>query len=196
MATRSLPPPGFHYRADFLSAEEEAGLFPAIARLPFEEFRFQQFTAKRKIVSYGFHYSFESYKLSPAGPIPAFLEPFRARAAAWIGCAPEDFAEALVTEYPEGAAIGWHKDVKPFERIVGISLGGACKMRFRKGAPRAQESFVVLLEPRSAYEISEEARQEWEHHIAVTPERRYSITFRTLRPEWKKQATRSSVKKF
>ena len=39
----------------------------------------------------------------------------------------------------------------------------------------------VELEPRSAYLIAGVARREFEHSIPPVAERRYSITFRTLR---------------
>ena len=38
----------------------------------------------------------------------------------------------------------------------------------------------VPVEPRSAYLLSGEARQQWEHGIAAHDELRYSITLRTL----------------
>jgi alkylated DNA repair dioxygenase AlkB len=39
----------------------------------------------------------------------------------------------------------------------------------------------IALEPRSGYVLSGEARRSWEHSIPAVKERRYSITFRTLR---------------
>jgi DNA oxidative demethylase len=39
----------------------------------------------------------------------------------------------------------------------------------------------IALEPRSAYVMRGPARTSYEHHIPAVRERRYSITFRTLR---------------
>jgi alkylated DNA repair dioxygenase AlkB len=113
------------------------------------------------------------------------LLPLRERVGAWAGRAPEEFAEVLVTQYPVGAPIGWHRDAPPFEIVAGVSLLGACTMHFRpwsgakEAAPRRR--LEQVLEPRSAYLITGASRSEWEHHIPPARERRLSITFRTLR---------------
>lgn len=188
-AVSAIMPHGLRYRRDFVTPAEEQALLEEFGRLPFKEFLFQGFVAKRRVVSYGYRYSFESFRLSPAEPIPAFLEELRARAAAWAGCEAEDFAAALLTEYPASAGIGWHKDVPPFGLVVGISLRGFCQMKFRKGAPRQRLFFTLPLEERSAYLLSGEAREAWEHHIALTRMPRYSITFRTLKPDFRQAMT-------
>ena len=42
------------------------------------------------------------------------------------------FVEALVTEYPAAATIGWHRDAPMFGDVVaGLSLGAAGRMKFR-----------------------------------------------------------------
>ena len=46
-------PPGFVYQADYLSPEEERGLLDEIGRLAFEEARYRDYTARRRIVSWG-----------------------------------------------------------------------------------------------------------------------------------------------
>ena len=103
------------------------------------------------------------------------------------GVAPEALVNALVAEYRPGTALGWHRDVPDFERVVGVSLGGACRMRFRRWPPRAPRRADVLsleLAPRSAYVLQGEARWGWQHSIAATPTLRYSITFRTANPRY------------
>ena len=88
----------------------------------------------------------------------------------------------MVARYPPGAAIGWHRDAPMFgSPVIGISLGAACVMRFRRGKVRAWETFNQTLEPRSLYVLSGPARVTWQHSIPRTPELRYSITLRTLR---------------
>jgi alkylated DNA repair dioxygenase AlkB len=89
-------------------------------------------------------------------------------------------SEVLLTEYPPGAPIGWHRDAPGFGIIVGISLLSACRMRFRRGAAPGTERLSVPLEPRSAYVLSGPARSEWQHSIPEVDTLRYSITFRTL----------------
>src|SRR5687768_10775818 len=76
-------PPGFDYRSAFLTREDEAALIEIIERLPLREAKYRQYTAKRRIVSFGGSYDFSSNELVPAGPIPPFLHPLRERIAAW-----------------------------------------------------------------------------------------------------------------
>ena len=69
-----------------------------------------------------------------------------------IGHAPDELAEILITEYPAGAGIGWHRDAPNFgPAVVGLSLGSACRFRFRREYAGKMESFTATLEPRSAY---------------------------------------------
>ena len=190
MSQRSLFPvvresfaKGFVYEADFLSASEENELLEQIRRLPLARAEYKEFLAKRRVVSYGGRYDFSAQRLlTDSEPMPAFLEPLRQRVAAWAGRAPAAFTHALIAEYAEGTQLGWHRDVPQFELVVGVSLHGPCRMRFRRYPPAQRErSIAVDLAPRSIYRLEGEARWEWQHRIPPTPTLRYSITFRTLR---------------
>jgi alkylated DNA repair dioxygenase AlkB len=173
---------GYAYEPEFLSREEESALVEQIRQLPLTEAEYKQFRARRRIVSYGGRYDFSSHKLSPGDPIPAFLHPLRTRAAAWAGRSPEEFTHALVAEYSPGTPLGWHRDVPNFERVIGVSLHGAARMRFRRYPPKPKErSIAIDLEPRSIYRLEGEARWDWQHSVPPTRVLRYSITFRSLR---------------
>ena len=173
---------GYAYEADFLSEPEEAELLACIQRLPLAAAEYKQFRAKRRIVSYGGRYDFSTQVLSEAEPIPPFLHPLRQRIAAWAGRPAGLFTHALVAEYAEGTQLGWHRDVPQFDLVVGVSLQGACRMRFRHYPPKPRERSVAIeLAPRSIYRLMDEARWDWQHSIPPTPSLRYSITFRTLR---------------
>jgi DNA oxidative demethylase len=174
-------PVGFVLVREFLTSEDEAGLLQFIGGLEFHEFQMRGVTAKRRVLQFGWHYSFESYKLTPAAPMPEIFEPVRTRAASAAAIPPEDFAEVLVTEYRPGAGIGWHPDASPFGIVAGVSLAGTCRMRFQTGAGPDRRTAAVELPPRSMYLLTGEARTKWEHTIPPTKELRYSITFRTLR---------------
>ena len=159
---------------------EEAELLGRIRSLPFAAFEYQGFVAKRRIVAYGWEYDFGTHKTTETQPLPEFLMPLRDRSAATAGVAPEDIVEAIVTEYPPGAPIGWHRDVPQFEVVIGISLASACRMRLKPY--KAEGKLVsVILEPRSIYVLSGPARWKFQHSIPAVEELRYSITFRTLR---------------
>ena len=150
--------------------------------MPLAEARYKHYTAKRRTVSYGFDYDFSYNAIHPAAPIADFLQPLRARAADWLGVPSENVKHALVAEYRPGTALGWHRDVPDFDLVCGVSLGTACRMRFRPYPPRGNRKEILALElaPRSAYILRGDARWRWQHSIAPTRALRYSITFRTL----------------
>ena len=184
----SVPLPfGLSYRTNFISPWEEAELLDQIVQLPLEEAKYKQFTARRRIVSYGGTYDFSSNELMPGGPIPAFLHPLRERIATWAGVPASLFTHALVAEYKTGTPLGWHRDVPDFEIVAGISLGGAGRMRLRRypHVKGRRETLSLDLEPRSAYLLQGEARWGWQHSIPATKNLRYSITFRTRAGETK-----------
>jgi alkylated DNA repair dioxygenase AlkB len=174
-------PDGFTYISEFVTEQEERELLGIIAGIEFREFQMHGVTAKRRIAHFGWHYSFDSHALSPASPMPEGLEDVRRRAAVLAGIEPSAFAETLITEYTPGAGIGWHRDAPPFGIIAGLSLAGACRMRFQKGKGDERHTAAVDLEPRSCYVIAGDARTKWQHMIPPTKALRYSITFRSLR---------------
>jgi alkylated DNA repair dioxygenase AlkB len=175
-------PSGLVHEPAFLAAEEEALLVAGIASLELREARYKEYTARRRVASFGAGYDFDANELTPAPEMAPFLLPLRERIARWTGVPAGDFGYALVAEYPPGTQLGWHRDVPQFEMVAGVSLAGACTMRFRRYPPRdGGHVFVLPLERRSAYVLKGEARWGWQHAIAPTPGLRYSITFRTRR---------------
>src|SRR5205085_3895926 len=100
-----------------------------------------------------------------AAPIPDFFLPLKERVAGFANCAPEDLAEVLVTDYPAGAQIGWHRDAPSFDIIVGVSLVGRCTMQFRRYPVQKSGGKIVksprkVLEPRSAYILHGSSRSD------------------------------------
>ena len=184
-ASTAMPwPDGMRFENEFLSPEEEAGLIATIEGLPLANMKYQQFTALRRVVSYGGQYDFSAQRLKAAAPLPAWLDPVRERAGAWAGIAPGRFTQALVAEYQPGTPLGWHRDVPDFEDIVGISLLGEAVLRFRAyppDAPKKSDIVRMALPPRSIYLLRGAARWAWQHSIAPTRQLRYSITLRTPR---------------
>lgn len=181
-------PPGFRYRPDFITADEERTLAAEIAAVEFSTFEMRGVIAKRRVAFFGRSYD-NSGRSTP--PIPAFLFSCRDRLAGWIGIAPDDFAMALINEYRDGAPIGWHRDAPQYDLVAGLSLLSECRMKLRPyvspkalaaahGARRVA-THEITLEPRSAYLLSGDARTSYEHHIPPAASLRYSITFRTLR---------------
>lgn len=177
-------PEGFRYRTDFLTADEEQDLTERFADLPLKEFVFRGYRGNRRVLSFGWQYDFNRMELRRTEDMPAFLLPFRERAARFSGLEASEFQHVLLTEYAPGAGIGWHKDKPVFAEVVGISLGSPCVFRFRRKAGPKWVRASVGAEPRSAYLLQGLSRTEWEHSIPAVDSLRYSITFRNLKPSY------------
>lgn len=183
MAADPALPPGFLYRPDVLTPEDERRLLNGIADLPFREFQFHGFDGRRRVVSFGWRYDFSEHKALPADPIPDFLLETHRKVQEASGFSLPNLAQVLVTEYAPGAPIGWHRDRPFFDDVMGLSLASACNFRLRKLLDERKWQRVSLrLEPRSAYLLRGEARRKWEHSIPPVESLRYSVTFRNLRP--------------
>jgi DNA oxidative demethylase len=175
-------PSGFRYLADWISQPEEEALLAQIKAICFSEVRMHGVVAKRRVMHFGWDYGYESWRITPTEPIPAWLHPLRERAASLITLLPASLEEVLITRYEPGAGIGWHRDAPMFgPSVVGVSLLAPCRMRFQRKLAAGRETAECLLEPRSAYVLSGAARSSWQHSIPPTKALRYSITFRTLK---------------
>jgi alkylated DNA repair dioxygenase AlkB len=173
-------PAGLVLARGFLAPDEAAGLVDVLRTLPLGEVRMHGVAARRRVAHFGLAYAYGARAVSEGAPLPAPLAPLRARAAALAGVLPASLEEALVTWYPPGAGIGWHRDAPAFDRVVGISLGAAARMRFRRGGPGG-ETFELVLEPGSAYVLAGPVRWGWQHHLPPVKAERWSVTFRTSR---------------
>lgn len=177
---RSLPV-GFAYEPELISPGEEAQLLARLSELPFRAFAFHGYVGKRRVVSFGWEYNFSEERVHRTEPLPGFLLPLQEMAAAFAAVEPDDFPQALVTEYGPGASIGWHRDKGVFGDVVGVSLLAPCVFRLRRRRGTGWEGASVTAEPRSAYLLRGPACTEWEHSIPAVESLRYSITFRSLR---------------
>ena len=173
-------PEGFRYRDNVVSAAMEASLLEAFGSLPFENFKFHQYTGNRRVVSYGWKYDYTARQIDPAEAIPPSLLDVRDVAAEVAGITADALQQALVTEYSPGAAIGWHRDKPEYREIVGVSLLAPCTFRLRKKQGTRWQRVNLVVRPRSVYLLSGDARHGWEHSIPAVDALRYSITFRSL----------------
>jgi alkylated DNA repair dioxygenase AlkB len=172
--------PGLSFREELIGPAEEDALLTNIERIDLSPFRFQGWTGRRMTRTFGWRYDFDDRGFAPIEPMPAWLEPLREKAAGFAAVEPDQFVHALVTRYDPGAPIGWHRDRPHFGTVVGVSLASEAVLRFRKREGTSFRRFNLALPPRSAYILSGEARQEWEHSIAPAERLRFSITFRSL----------------
>jgi alkylated DNA repair protein (DNA oxidative demethylase) len=175
-------PEGLLYRDDFITPAEERQLLDEIEALDFRTVTMRGQTARRTVRHFGLDYDYESGELVPADPLPAPLLWLRDRCAALMEREPGDLVQILVSRYPPGAGIGWHRDAPMFgSRVAGVSLLAACRMRFQRTVAGVRSVAEIELAPRSAYLLAGKARWSWQHSIPATKALRYSITFRTLK---------------
>jgi alkylated DNA repair protein (DNA oxidative demethylase) len=171
---------GLRYAEAVISAAEEQALLDRLAPIDLAPFRFHGWLGNRRTQSFGWRYDFDDASFTEAEEIPDWLGPLRRRAASFAGIPAHDFVHALVARYDPGAGIGWHRDRDVFDQVVGISLGTPATLRFRQRVGTGFRRARLEVLPRSAYLLSGEARQEWEHSIVPGDELRFSITFRAL----------------
>jgi len=180
--------PGLAHAEDIVTPDEEAALIAGIAAVPLAPFRFQGWLGKRMTASFGWRYDFDDASFRPAEPMPAWLEPLRAKAARFAGLDPEALVQVLLTRYDPGAGIGWHRDRPVFEHVLGISLGAPALLRFRRRRDGGFDRRSLPLAARSVYHLSGDARHQWQHGIAPMERRRWSITFRSLAEKPRRRA--------
>jgi len=175
-------PKGLRYAPDFVSSATERDLIARIGELPLQPFQFGAFEGNRRVKSFGFRYDSTAQKMLEPEPIPEWLIPI-ARSVESFGDLPAgSVRQVLCTEYDVGVGIGWHRDKPHFDKVFGLSLGAACKFRFRRRIGEKWQRHTLDAEPRSLYLMDGESRQIWQHSIPPVEQRRYSITFRTVRP--------------
>ena len=177
----AVRPEGLVYQPDFVTEDEERALVERFDGMQFAEVVMHGQAAKRTVLHFGYRYDYDAWRVEPAEPLPVDLHWLRHRAGELAGVDPERFVETLVSRYPPGAGIGWHRDAPMFgPAVVGVSLLSGCVMRFQRRTATVRETHTVDLAPRSVYALTGAVRSAWQHSIASTPSLRYSVTFRTL----------------
>jgi alkylated DNA repair dioxygenase AlkB len=178
-------PAGFRYAPDLFSPAAERGFVEQFETLPFKPFEFHGYQGNRRIVSYGYRYDYAGRTLRASDAMPDFLTPLRDAARQFSGIAADKLEQALVTEYAPGAGIGWHRDKPMFEDVVALSFLAPCVLRLRRqdGTGWLRQSAEIA--PRSGYLLHGDVRNEWEHSIVPMDVLRYSVTFRSFRPDYR-----------
>lgn len=177
-------PPGFSYHRDFISVSEEAQLISYVRELELQQMKFHEYEAKRKVMSFGRGWSFTEQGLKEGKPIPKEFDFLIERIAGYLQIPKTSIAQLLVTEYPVGSVINWHRDAVPFETIIGISLVSECVFKLRpqeKEKQTRQATISLNVQPRSLYTMTGISKTSWQHCTAPAKHTRYSITCRTLK---------------
>jgi alkylated DNA repair protein (DNA oxidative demethylase) len=178
-------PAGLVYRPELVTPEEESDLLGRFAALHTTPVVMHGVASRRQVRHFGVSYDFDSWGTEPTEPIPDYLMRLRERAADLAAVDPGTFVEALVTWYPPGATIGWHRDASAFGPVVvGVSLASDAVMRFqRRAAGGERRVFEQPLARRSAYILAGSARATWQHSVPPVKQERWSVTYRQLRQQ-------------
>lgn len=192
--------PGLFLVPGFISPEEESHLLKRIDEDYASEWRSD---LARRVQHYGYRYDYKARRVDASmrlGPLPDFLRNLAKRLLQknWFEQEPD---QAIINEYLPGQGISAHVDCVPcFGPVVAsLSLGSDCLMDFRRKADDELRS--VILERRSLFVLTKDARFKWTHAIpgrltdkldGMTLERtrRLSITFRTVIIDRATRATR------
>jgi alkylated DNA repair dioxygenase AlkB len=177
-------PEGFRYAPNLFSPAAERAFVAQFETLPFKPFEFHGYQGNRRIVSLGYRYDYAGQTLRTSEAMPPFLQPLREIAGQFSGISVDALEQALVTEYAPGAGIGWHRDKPMFQDVVALSFLAPCVLRLRRqdGAGWLRQSAEIA--PRSGYLLHGAVRAEWEHSIVLMDVLRYSVTFRSFRPDY------------
>lgn len=167
---------GFEYYPSFLAESEEEWLATRLSREAFESIPMRGQKTRRSIVSFGLEFRPLVAVLAPAPPIPSYLHGVRGRVAEVVGLRPHILEQSLLTHYPAGSDIGWHRDHPSFGDVVAaLSLLGDATLFLR----RAEDIHRVNIGRRSLYVLRRDARYECEHRVKARAPR-LSITFRPV----------------
>ena len=183
-------PSGLRHVADFVSTETERELIARIARLQLKPFQFGAFEGHRQVKSFGYRYDYTLQKLTESEPMPDWLQAIARKVERFDELPEGSIRQVLCTDYDVGVGIGWHRDKPHFDKVFGLSLASPCRFRFRRRNGDKWDRFALNAAPRSLYRMQGEARHAWEHSIPAVEQRRYSITFRTMKRDGGNAPTR------
>jgi alkylated DNA repair dioxygenase AlkB len=178
---------GLTYIPEFITAEQEVELTHIIDQQPWLA------DLKRRVQHYGYKYDYTARRVDESmrlGAIPDWLMDYcqKLHLVSYFLKLPD---QVIINEYEAGQGIASHVDCVPcFEEIIGsISLGSPVVMDFTHS--KTNEKIPILLEPRSLFLLSGDARYVWKHGIAnrksdkhngivIPRHRRASMTFRKV----------------
>ncbi|WP_299458497.1 alpha-ketoglutarate-dependent dioxygenase AlkB [uncultured Microscilla sp.] len=185
MSNSVLPPiEGLKYVPDFVNKKEEKQLLKEIARATWEDLYV------RRVQQYGYRYHFLKRTMdhvSTHTPLPGWAaqltQAFLIRQ--YLNTLPDLL---IVNEYKAGEGIKPHIDSPLLfgETILIVSLEADCIMELEPMPEVGQGKQALALAARSLLVMQGEVRHHWQHSIVNVQKRRVSLTFRTVKDEYKK----------
>lgn len=181
--------PGLMYIPDYISTQQQVGVIRSIDTKDWS--RVSQSENSRRVQHYGYNYSYErgvANKLTVAAPFLPWAKNLAAKIVRdkLMQVLPD---QLIINEYEPGQGIAAHIDAEDLfnDTIVCVSMGSTCVMDFIHS--ETAEKIALLLQPKSAFVISGDARHKWKHGIAarktdkidgqtIQRSRRISLTFR------------------
>jgi len=137
----------------------------------------------RRIVHYGYYYSYNRSDLKVAPAIPEYLsrlvDPDRINNIIGENIIIKKYDQLIINEYNPDQKITYHTDhTKQFGPIIMcITVGQSVPIKFKKGDIIKS----INIQEGSMYIMSGDARYKWQHSLKnSTNQTRYSLTFRTV----------------
>lgn len=181
--TSPAAPPGLKLAYEAITPAEERNLIALIEAAGLSYPAYDP-ANRRSSASFGWKYDFGADRFAPCPPLPEGFRRIAETAAAFAGVRAEELVECLLNRYEPGAVIQPHLDKPVWEHVVGVSLGAATTMNFRKPlAGGGYDHADAVLPPRSMYLLAGPARHLFEHGLPPAEATRWSITFRSLSAE-------------
>jgi alkylated DNA repair dioxygenase AlkB len=167
---------GLFYVEDFLSSDQQQNILDEVLKMNFEGITGSN---SRRVVQYGYTYSYDRSGLSKTNPIPDFLsELVTTDIMQGLGLDfDQKFDQLIINEYKTGQKISPHTDhIKQFgDTIACISLGQVVDLTFQHGDIIKK----INAKAGSMYVMTGDARYKWKHSLSNNKKcTRYSLTFR------------------
>ena len=175
-------PEGFEYNDKFLSFPQQIQVLKELRGLHYEHEMFRGQLMKREWAQFGYRYKAAARKVTPAPPMPMYLETILQNARVYY---PDEltFTQCIITKYSAGSGIGFHADAAVFgDYVLAVSLASEARLQFRPKKTK-KATFEVTVAPGSLYVMHGSARYAYEHRIVPVKSERYSLTFRYLAQE-------------